>query len=78
LERKGKTVIYSSGKLWETGKGQEGVKNKTASQARGSFTCGWRVVVGTKKSSLILAEGFHAGIVRVNKSKVNIKFMSRG
>jgi hypothetical protein len=30
-------------------------------------------VVRTKKTSMILADSSHAGIVRVNKSKVNIK-----
>jgi hypothetical protein len=34
-------------------------------------------MVGAKKSSIILADISHAGIVRVNRGEVNIKDMSQ-
>jgi hypothetical protein len=37
------------------------------------FRCQWRVVVGTKETRTILDGFSHAGIVRLNGGRVNIK-----
>jgi hypothetical protein len=47
--------------------------SKIPRQAWGPFTSARRVMVGAKKTGIILADGFHADIVRVIRVEVNTK-----
>jgi hypothetical protein len=47
--------------------------SKKPQQVWSPFTYAWRVMVGAKKTSIILADVFHADIVRVIRVEVNTK-----
>ena len=54
-----------------------GVFEPIEGQAPGLLSWARRVVIGAKKTSIILADKSHTDIVRVNRGEVNIKFVSQ-